>query len=615
MFWFPLLDPEGYTLYVFSQKTPREVDYRISNKAIHNLSSYKLSLQEKTLLGLGLKFIPPSKFPNEPELLQEYHAFSRQLRLRWFFKDSNNTLPPFRVPNPSWNPESKYQPLEEIIAHGETLLLESIEACHHTRQNRLPHHLSKALRKLKSNPNIIIKPADKNLGLCVLDREWYLNEGQRQLSDATVYKSVENVPFEELYDRLSSVVNKYRMLIGNNGAKYILLKPPNGYRVCSLYFLPKIHKPTVVGRPICSYNGFIFEKTSIWLHHKLFPILTEQSQHLQDSLSLVRDVETLRFPNDIILFTFDVESLYPSIPTKEGLSALREMIKGKFESKELNLIMTLAALVLEHHYLEFDGKYWRQIKGTAMGSNFAVVYACLFLCFLEKVQGNPQQLLYFKRYIDDALGFWEGDEESLKSFLNNYASGLQDHIRITPALSKTGVNFLDIYVYKSNDFYHTRKLSVSCYMKELNRYQYLPFTSWHPKHQKEAFITGELRRYVIRESKYENFLKLRRLFLHRLIARGYPYKFIRACFEKIDYSRRSEFLNKNPQNKGKGHGTVFKLFFSKFAKRLKLKKRVLDEIYNKLQNDAELRHIPRPIVCWKNPRSLRSYLVRSRIRN
>jgi hypothetical protein len=105
-----------------------------------------------------------------------------------------------------------------------------------------------------------------------------------------------------------------------------------------------------------------------------------------------------------------VESLYPSIPTKEGLEALKEMIKGKFDTAELNLIMTLAGLVLEHHYLEFNGKYWRQVQGTAMGSNFAVVYACLFLCFLEQRQENPQQLLFYKRYIDDALGFWNGDE-------------------------------------------------------------------------------------------------------------------------------------------------------------------------------------------------------------
>jgi hypothetical protein len=126
---------------------------------------------------------------------------------------------------------------------------------------------------------------------------------------------VDHIPFEELSDRLCSVVNRYRWIIGINGVKYILLKPPNGYRVCSLYFLPKIHKPTVVGRPICSYNGFIFERAFIWLHNKLFPVLAEQPQHLQDSLTLIRDLETLQFSDKIILFTFDVESLYPSIPT------------------------------------------------------------------------------------------------------------------------------------------------------------------------------------------------------------------------------------------------------------------------------------------------------------
>lgn len=42
--------------------------------------------------------------------------------------------------------------------------------------------------------------------------------------------------------------------------------------------------------------------------------------------------------------------------------------------------MSLVALVLNHHYLEFNGTYWRQMRGTVMGSNFAVAYACLFLC-------------------------------------------------------------------------------------------------------------------------------------------------------------------------------------------------------------------------------------------
>ena len=159
------------------------------------------------------------------------------------------------------------------------------------------------------------------------------------------------------------------------------MSPNNRYRVCTLYFLPKLHKTLEVGRPICSYNGFIFEHPSFWLHYTLYPILQQQKQHLEDSLFLVRNLEDLRLPTNILLFTFDVESLYPSIPTYEGLHPLHNMIQGCFPLGELNLIMSLASLTLQHHYLEFNGGFWQQICRTAMGSNFAIVYACLFLCF------------------------------------------------------------------------------------------------------------------------------------------------------------------------------------------------------------------------------------------
>jgi hypothetical protein len=87
------------------------------------------------------------------------------------------------------------------------------------------------------------------------------------------------------------------------------------------------------------------------------PSLDKQPQHLQDSLTLVKDLETLQFPDNIILFTFDVESLYPNIPTKEGFHALREIIKEKFRTLKLNMIMTLAGLVLEHYHLDLKDKY------------------------------------------------------------------------------------------------------------------------------------------------------------------------------------------------------------------------------------------------------------------
>ena len=115
------------------------------------------------------------------------------------------------------------------------------------------------------------------------------------LRDEIVYTQVNLVPLNELHNRLEYICLSIQTL-SKDEIKFILLKPNKGYRICTLYFLPKLHKTLVVGRSIYSYNGVVFEHTSIWLHYKLYLILQQQKQHLEDSLSLVRDLEDFRRP-------------------------------------------------------------------------------------------------------------------------------------------------------------------------------------------------------------------------------------------------------------------------------------------------------------------------------
>jgi hypothetical protein len=81
-----------------------------------------------------------------------------------------------------------------------------------------------------------------------------------------------------------------------------------------------------------------------------------------------------------------------------------------------------------------------------------------------------------------------------------------------------------------------------CHQKVQNKYQYLPWCSWHPLHKKKAFVTGELRLYVLRESTLTGFLHIRRLFYDHLRARGYPTSFIRTCFREITYDMKTALL-------------------------------------------------------------------------
>lgn len=254
------------------------------------------------------------------------------------------------------------------------------------------------------------------------------------MSQVEVYSSVEFIPWDELSCRLENLERRYKTAITFQEWKYI--RQLKTFRACILHFLPKLHKPTLVGRPICSHNSYAFKHASIWLHHQLHPILLKQKNHLVDSLTILREISKLEVLVNSILFTFDVESLYPSIPTDLGLHALEGMIHKEFTPSKRKLILSLALLVLNHHYLAFNGVFWHQIRGTAMGSNFVVLYACssvcfnacLFLCFNENqinIVFEPDgYMLYYKLYIDDPFGIWTGPEWRIPEWLTGTTTTL-----------------------------------------------------------------------------------------------------------------------------------------------------------------------------------------------
>ena len=152
----------------------------IISSRIHNHSDYSLSQHEFQLLRLGLKHILPSSPPSSPILLKEFDSLSRTLRLRHFFKDVDNPpLNPFRLPNPTWQPPTKYTPLENIIAKHQTIFRDTLHTVK-LKSSRIAPHLSLALQSLNNNRRIIILPADKNVGVCVVNKDTYCNKANNR---------------------------------------------------------------------------------------------------------------------------------------------------------------------------------------------------------------------------------------------------------------------------------------------------------------------------------------------------------------------------------------------------------------------------------------------------
>jgi hypothetical protein len=253
-----------------------------------------------------------------------------------------------------------------------------------------------------------------------------------------------------------------------------------------------------------------------------------------------------------------------------------------------------------------------------MGTPVAVVFSCLYMMALETQLDLDCRRLdvpqpdYLKRFIDDGFGVWSGSRNDLDAWLKRYGTFFPG-IRITCEISDTSVEILDIVFSKDKRFRASGILDTSTHQKAPNRYLYLPWRSYHPRHAKIAFIYGELRRYGLRESSGMGFLKLRQKFYNRLRARGYPKAFLQSVFKKVSYFDRHDFLHaartRSDTGVQKRAPLVFKTQYNPRVAKLNLGGAL--KPWNHLE-DPRLRALSKSIVAWKRSSNLRNMLVRAK---
>lgn len=97
------------------------------------------------------------------------------------------------------------------------------------------------------------------------------------------------------------------------------------------YILPKVHKPgfPTGGLPIITTQGSIHEPVSQYIDSLLQPFVWKIPTFLSDIKDFIRKVEDLVIPVDSLIISFDVVSLYASIPHEELRTTLQEIFDLK----------------------------------------------------------------------------------------------------------------------------------------------------------------------------------------------------------------------------------------------------------------------------------------------
>ena len=187
------------------------------------------------------------------------------------------------------------------------------------------------------------------------------------------------------------------------------------------YLLPKIHKVDNPGRPIVSTINCPTELISQYIDGIFFHIVTKLPTFIKNTSDVLRLCKDFKFIDDCLyrhLFTMDICSLCTNIPTAEGLAALKYYLEYYPDENRPSTptLLKLTELVLSLSSFEFDGKYYIQKKGVAMGTKIGPSYACLFVGYVEEkmlLTYTGTKPIMLRIYIDDYIGISTSTKKEL----------------------------------------------------------------------------------------------------------------------------------------------------------------------------------------------------------
>ncbi|CAF4004594.1 unnamed protein product [Rotaria sordida] len=377
------------------------------------------------------------------------------------------------------------------------------------------HRLIKRLKYKFRLTNTILRKTDKSKVFHLGKLQNYEKGSEEYMNKTNAYACLGT---EDPLPNLLQRTNQY--LLNLRLAKWITQKQyeqlcvqVDEVELAHLYYLPKAHKPGTPLRPIISGLKHPTIKISKFLDDLLRPLFDKMALNttVMSGFELVKKLQEwsqVNMKKETILCTVDVADLYTMIPQVEGVLALKKMLDflhiKQIKELKVEAIIRLARFVMQNNYFKYNGQYYHQIRGGAMGSPLTLTIANCYMFFYERdiVRQISNSGGLYLRYIDDLfiiinwpvrhfikqIDRWNKFDENIKlsANINSYADFLDVHME-----NRDGQLFTTVYYKPSYEPY------------------YLPYNSVHPTHMKKNIAFAMLLRAIRYCSTFDAYIKER----------------------------------------------------------------------------------------------------------
>ena len=233
---------------------------------------------------------------------------------------------------------------------------------------------------------------------------------------------------------------------------------------------------------------------------------------------------------DFFMASFDIDSLFTNVPLEETIDITVDKLFGKkkkYEGFSKEQFRKLLSLAVKNSFFLFNGNYYEQIDGVAMGSPLGPTIANIFLCHWEEIwiKKCPKQFKpeYYNRYMDDTFLLFTSENHVKKIF--RYINSRHESMSFTFELEENGkLPFLDVLVTRIDGAFYT-----SLYRKPTFSGLYTHFQSYMPDTYKKGLIYTLLHRAFTLCNSWKTFDEEVNFLKEIFVKNSYPTHFVDKC--------------------------------------------------------------------------------------
>ena len=235
----------------------------------------------------------------------------------------------------------------------------------------------------------------------VMDKEDYVKKADGLLNQPT-HRIISSDPTTKFKNKL---INLLKSIKTEGGMNEILHKRlyPTGAKSPKFYGLPKIHKEGIPLRPIVSSIGAVSYERSKELAMILKPLVEKSPYHVHNTQDFIQQIKGIWLEEDQCMMSFEVKAMFTSVPIQPAISIITKLLEEDQElqqrtSLSVKNITGLLEFCLKSTYFTFQGRYFEQEEGAAMGSPIIPLVVNLYMKDFEikAINSSPQPPMFGK---------------------------------------------------------------------------------------------------------------------------------------------------------------------------------------------------------------------------